>query len=98
MTTEIQKNLEDLFHIKDMPDDEKVIFLADLGNLILESAVLRFITESDESAGEHFSLMLEAYADKDDLHIILSDAFPLFKVILEEETEAFRKDALRILS
>lgn len=94
---EIQKNLADLFHFSEMSDDEKAIFLADLGGLIMESAVIRFLSESDESTGEHFAHMLEAYADKDDLHIILSEAFPVFKVILEEETESFRADALRVL-
>lgn len=98
MTAEIQKNLEDLFHFSEMSDDEKAVFLADLGGLILESSTIRFIAESDESTGEHFARMVEAYADKDDLHIILADAFPMFKVILEEETEAFRKDALKVLS
>ena len=98
MTTEIQKNIADLFHFSEMSEDEKMVFLADLGGLILESSVLRFITESDESTGEYFSHMLEAYADKDGLHLILSDAFPMFKVILEEETEAFRTDALKVLS
>ncbi len=98
MTTEIQKNLTDLFHFSEMSDDEKAIFLADLGGLIMESSVLRFLSESDESTGEHFAHMLEAYADKDDLHVILSDAFPMFKVILEEETEVFRADALKVLS
>jgi len=97
MTTEIQQNLADLFHFSEMSDDEKAIFLADLGSLILESSVIRFAAESDESTNEHFARMLEAYADKDDLHILLSDAFPMFKVILEEETEAFRQDALKVL-
>ncbi len=98
MTTEIQKNLADLFHFSEMTEDEKKIFLADLGGLILESSVLRFMTESDESTGEHFARMLEAYADKDDLHVILTNTFPMFNAILEEETEAFREDALKVLS
>ena len=97
MTTEIQNNLMDLFHFSEMSDEEKAVFLADLGSLIMESSVIRFLSESDESTGEHFARMLEAYADKDDLHILLSDAFPMFKVILEEETEAFRADALKVL-
>lgn len=98
MTTEIQNNLADLFHLSEMSDDEKAVFLADLGGLILESSVIRFVAESDESTSEHFARMLEAYADKDDLHVLLADAFPMFKVILEEETEAFREDALKVLS
>lgn len=87
----------DLFHFSEMSDEEKAVFLADLGSLIMESSIIRFLSESDESTGEHFARMLEAYADKDDLHILLADAFPMFKVILEEETEAFRADALKVL-
>lgn len=97
MTTEIQNRIEDLFHFSEMSDDEKMIFLSDVGNLILESAVTRFFAESDDSTRDHFTKVLEAYADKDDLHLILADGFPLFKAILEEETEAFREDAERVL-
>lgn len=97
MTTEIQNNIEDLFHFSEMSDDEKIVFLADIGGLILESAVLRFLSESDEDTAEHFSHMVDAYADKDDLHVILSEAFPMFRAILEEETEAFREDAMKVL-
>ena len=97
MTTSIQNNLADLFHFSEMSDEEKAVFLADLGSLIMESSIIRFFSENDESIGEHFARMLEAYADKDDLHILLAEAFPMFKVILEEETEAFREDALKVL-
>lgn len=92
-----EKKLEDLFHLSDMSEDERIIFLSDIGNLILESSVLRFLTESDEDTSDHFSHMVDAYADKDDLQAILSDTFPMFKVILEEEAEAFREEATRIL-
>lgn len=92
-----EKNLEELFHLADMSEDEKIIFLSDIGGLILESSVLRFLTESDEDTADHFSHMVDAYADKDDLHTILSDTFPMFKVILEEEAEAFREEAIRVL-
>ncbi len=97
MTTEIQNRIEDLFHFSEMSQDEKAIFLADLGGLIMESSVTRFIAESDEASGTEFTRVLGMYADKDDLHVILSDMFPLFKAILEEETQSFREDAERVL-
>lgn len=92
-----EKKLEELFHLSDMSEDEKLIFLSDIGGLILESSVLRFLTESDEDTADHFSHMVDAYADKDGLHTILAETFPMFKVILEEETEAFREEAIRVL-
>lgn len=90
-------NLEELFHFSEMSDDEKAIFLADVGGLIMESAVLRFLSESDESTGEHFSHMVDAYADKDNLHEVLAEAFPAFRAVLEEESEAFREEAVKVL-
>lgn len=97
MTTQIQNNLENLFHFSEMSDEEKAIFLADIGSLVLESAVLRFLTESDEDTADHFSHMVDVYADKDDLPVILATSFPLFGAILEEETESFRADAEQVL-
>lgn len=90
-------NLEELFHLSEMSDEEKMIFLADVGGLIMESAVLRFLSESDENTGEHFSHMVDVYADKDNLPEVLTEAFPAFKLILEEEAEAFREEALKVL-
>lgn len=97
MTTEIQNSIVDLFHLSEMSEEEKLVFLADLGSLIMESAVLRFLTESDEETAEHFSHIVDAYADKDDLPNILSQSFPAFAAILDEETESFREDAKKVL-
>ena len=71
--------------------------MADVGGLIMESAVLRFLSESDESTGEHFSHMVDVYADKDNLHEVLAEAFPAFRLVLEEESEAFREEAVKVL-
>ena len=92
-----ENNLEELFHFSDMSEDEKAVFLADVGGLIMESAVLRFLSESDESTAEHFSHMVDAYADKDNMAEILGEAFPAFLLILEEEAEAFREEAKKVL-
>jgi len=97
MTTEIQNNLEDLFHFSDMSEEERVTFLANIGSLVLESAILRFLTESDEDTADHFSHMVDTYADKNDLPAILAASFPLFGAILEEETESFRSDVKKVL-
>ena len=97
MANAINQNLEELFHFSEMTDDEKLVFLADVGGLIMESAILRFLSESDESTAEHFSHMVDAYADKDNLHEVLMEAFPAFRLILEEETEAFKEEAVKIL-
>lgn len=97
MANTINQNLEELFHLSEMTDEEKLVFLADVGGLIMESAILRFLSESDESTAEHFSHMVDAYADKDNLHEVLMEAFPAFRLILEEEAEAFREEAVKIL-
>lgn len=93
----IDNNLEDLFHLSELSEDEKAIFLADVGSLIMESSILRFLSESDESTAEHFAHMVDAYADKDNVHEVLMGAFPAFALILEEEAEAFREEAKKVL-
>jgi len=97
MTNVKDNNLEELFHLAEMSPEEQALLLADIGGLIMESSVLRFLSESDEDTAEHFSHMVDVYADKDDLHVILSEAFPMFKAVLEEEADAFREDALKVL-
>ncbi len=97
MTTSTN-NLEELFHLSEMSEDEKVTLLSDIGNLILESATLRFLSESDEGTADHFSRMIDTYSDKNNLHVILIETFPAFGAVLEEEAEAFHEDAKKILT
>lgn len=97
MANVTDNNLEHLFHLADLPPEEQAILLSDIGNLILESAILRFLSESDDGTAEHFSHFVDAYADKDNLPELLSNAFPAFALILEEEAEAFRAEARRVL-
>lgn len=89
--------LLDAYGFNEMSDDEKLILVNDIGSLIMESATLRFMTESDEDTGENFSRVVETYADKDNLPQVLTETFPAFGVILDEEAEAFRKDAEAVL-
>ena len=98
MTKVTDKNLEELFHLSEMSEDEKAILFNDIGSLVLESATLRFLAESDEEVGERFSHVVDAYADREDMVPALIDNFPAFSIILEEEAAAFRDDARRVLS
>lgn len=98
MDDQLKTQVKDPFGFDRLSPEEQTAFLCDVGGLILESAVLRFLAESDPSTAEHFARMIDAYADKDDLHFTLAETFPTFGIILEEEAEAFRKDANRVLS
>lgn len=74
-----------------------MVFLADVGNLIMESATMRFLVESDQTVASQFSQAVDQNADKDNLPELLIKEFPDFGTTLNEEIEAFREESKKLL-
>lgn len=103
MTTSLatKNNLLDdigqLLGLNDMEDMEQQVFLQNVGQVITESAVLRYVVSVSDKARIEFEVWLEANQYEDDLLILACDEYPDFAELLAEEMEAFKKDASRLL-
>jgi len=67
------------------------------GIILLESAVLRFMSISDTSTQESFAAYIEANRASDTLLETLSEDFPKFIKILNEEIASTRADLQSVL-
>ncbi len=91
-------NLATLFGLDELTEIERAELLDDIGMTIIESAMLRHLTELDEVESEHFEEMLaESSADEDSFQKILEE-FPRFAELLDEEAKAFRQEAQAVLA
>lgn len=94
----LEQDISELFGFEEMSEEEKATLLDDIGSTILESATLRFMVESEDTAVEKFETVVEEYADKDEMLQKLLESFPRLGEILEEEIAAFKKEAVAVLA
>lgn len=82
--------------LQDLDDSTRTQFLHNLGDLLIEGAVLRYLEEVDEDEQSVFTSWLQAHGlDKGLLERLLR-AHPRFEKFLTEEIMAFKNDAQRI--
>lgn len=101
MTTQneiLEKNIGELFGFEEMSDDEKAEFLETVGATLMESAALRFVTESEEKVVADFEAFIQEAGDRDTFIEELIQKFPTFAAILDEEIVAFKNEATAVLA
>lgn len=96
-TTILEKDMSELFAFNELSQEERAELLDGIGATIMESAVLRFITEREEDEVARFETFLEEYAENTEMLTKLGESFPQFVDILEEEVRAFKEEAVAIL-
>ena len=96
--TVTEKDLNVLFGLDGLSAEEKADFLEDVGMTLVESAVLRFMVEAEEDEAKRFGELIEKENPDEDHFKSVLEAFPRFSEILEEETNAFREEALAVLA
>lgn len=93
----LEQDISTLFGLGSLSEDEKTELLDNIGSIIMESASLRFMVESDEKTVSQFEEIIEANAENENMINVLLETFPRFGEILEEEVVAFKEQALEVL-
>jgi hypothetical protein len=94
--TGVQQSIEEILGLNDMSDEERQLFLANVGALVIESAVLKYIVGLDVSAREQFDAWLEVNHKDEALLERSLEVYPEFAEVLAEEMGAFQSEALRL--
>ena len=93
-----EQNLTTLFGLDELSEEERGDLVEDIGMCIVESATLRLFAEVSEEESVRFeSVLAETGNGEADFDSILTE-FPRFAELLTEETEAFKQEALAVLS
>ena len=94
----LEKDISRLFGFSNMSEEEKAELLDDVGSLIIESATLRFIVESDAAEAERFESFVEEHAEEDEMLQNVLKSFPRFEELLQEEIVVFKEEAGNVLA
>lgn len=92
----LQQNIAPILGLDLLSEEEQAVFLMDIGDLIVESSLLRLVAElnpDQEAALNHY---LETEPTPEILVEHLLSHHKNFSTILEEEIIAFKEEALAI--
>jgi hypothetical protein len=92
----LQQNIAPILGIDKLPEDEQAVFLMDIGDLIVESALLRLVVDLDENQEAALNQYLETEPQPEVLMEYLLSHHKNFSQILEEEIVAFKEEAIQI--
>jgi hypothetical protein len=87
----------DILGLAGLSEDERTVFLAEIGSVIIESALLNFVPSlsDDEQAG--FAEFLNTAGEGEALIEALLEHYPTFADFLGEAVEEFRAEAQAVL-
>ena len=81
----------------EMSEEEQSAFLEDVGSLVIESAVLKFMVSLLPGEQQAFELWLETHQEDTALLEKALEAYPLFAEMLTEEITAFQTEAKKLI-
>ncbi len=93
----IESKLGDLFGIKEMSEAQKADFVERVGNIVMESAILRLLSTLDEKQVEELETKLVEDVEAEELFAHLLKNYPEFETIIAEEMAAFQNEAEQIM-
>jgi len=76
----------------DLSDTEQEALVEEVGTVIFKSTVLRYLSTISDEDALVFEAFVEVYSESEDFIDKLSVQYPEFKILLDEEMEAFQKE------
>ncbi len=95
--TLLQTDLTKLLGVDALPEDEQASFIAEMGQVVLDTAITRLIasmTDEQQSALEHY---LDSEPSAEDLMEKLINQYPNFGPILEDVVLEIKEDAVAVM-
>lgn len=94
--TQVKKKVDisKLFIFDNFEGGEQKLFLEEVGTLIFQSALMRYLTEKSESEAETFEIFINSNVGLESFVDALCLEYPEFEKILVEEMSAFRSEII----
>jgi hypothetical protein len=92
-----QPNLRTLLRVDEMPEEQREIFLEEVGTVVIDSSVGRLLLTLEEAEVEKLQETLANLPEDQDIFAYLLTNYSNFEKIVEEEMNAFYKEAKRIV-
>jgi len=95
--TILKKDIIKTLGLDGLSDQEQASFLSNVGDIVLESSLLRLVESFDKQQEEALKYYMDTNPSSDVLMEHLLEHYKSFEIILEEEIIAFKEEALAIL-
>lgn len=74
-------------------DLDEVTYINKVGELVFESALLRFVTEVNDEVANEFETFVKLHLANEDFVELLTNKYPRFAVLLAEEAAVLEAEA-----
>ncbi len=97
MNAKETKDIIGLLGLELMSESEQTEIITDIGDLVMESVLLRLVAEMSKEQQEALDQFMESDPTSETLMNHLASHYSSFTTIWDEEVKAFRRDALSVL-
>lgn len=96
--TILEQNIIGTLGLETLSDQEKVAFLSQVGDVLIESVLLRLVADMTPEQEVSLGYYLETSPDSETLLTHLLEHYKDFELILQEEIIAFKEEAITSLA
>ncbi len=96
--TDLKTNLKQTFDLSTLSEEEQLVLANDVGELILESSLLRLMAELSEDQTSSLDHYLDSEPSSEELLEHLIEHYEVFPELVKEELQNFQKEALFIIN
>ncbi len=91
------RSIHDVLGLSNLSDEEREVFLAEVGETVIESALLKFTLDLGEQEHGAFETFLAEAGVGEELMMALIEKYPAFADTLASEMQRFRDEAVEVL-
>lgn len=96
-TATVQQDIHKILGLESLSGEEQAVFLADVGELIIESALLRLVADMSPDQEASINHYLETNPEPQVFMEHLLKHHASFATILEEEVTAFKEECIAVM-
>jgi hypothetical protein len=93
----LEKNIINVLGLETLPDEEKLVYLSQIADAVMESTLLRLVAGLTEAQQESLDYYLSTNPEPEVMMEHLATHYKTFEEILQEEIVAFKDEAVMLL-
>lgn len=93
----LMEDISEVLGLPDMAEEERLDFYGHVGELIIESATLRYMVGLNPEERADFEIWIDAHQDNEQVIEAAAERFPDFAEMLMSELAAFRSEVVRVM-
>lgn len=90
-TLTLHSIIEEMFDFSDYSAEDKNAIIEETASMVMESALLRILSESDEKAQEAFDQFIQTEPNEDAIISYIQDNFENFEDVIAEELKILKQ-------